>query len=80
MYEHQGLIDAATGLANRQDLIKTRLERVERLLSVLQNGKCKEHPKYRVKRPPKSNCDFCWLLWTIETEHKKAKKVRKELQ
>jgi hypothetical protein len=26
-------------------------------------GKCPIHPKYNVKKPPKSDCDICQMMW-----------------
>jgi len=28
--------------------------------------KCKEHPKYQVKRKPQCLCEQCWEMWILK--------------
>jgi hypothetical protein len=30
--------------------------------------KCTDHPRYKIRRPPRGNCEACWFLYFIKTE------------
>jgi len=34
--------------------------------------RCVDHPRYQVKRRPRTGCEVCWLLWLVKLDERHA--------
>lgn len=35
-------------------------------------SKCKEHPRYQVKRKPRGDCPACWAMWDAKQKEEEC--------
>ena len=54
-FTFSGMVDMAAAFA-------------EYMLEFEMNLKCKEHPRYQMKRQPRGNCEACWFLYFLKNE------------